>query len=624
MFKLRRAYLLNDPKIIIPQWHPSFVHKPGDFVRLSATQIGLADERVCLDNFALKARPNSKVTNSYSPTNKEQFNTFPLGLVKDIFVACFNAKGFSLNSDEVMDFIEPEYSNFLKQSRAPVHQSTIKWVDDAIVGFAKAWDSARIEDEDIEFAQIIDPIYFEEANLPVEMFAWGIFLTNQDYSIREFRMLKMHSAGKSEVDTNRLNSIITILLDGQANSGIDFSTPTEKIPNIWPKPERIRIREIGVLDGSQKLIYDQLVNELELDNRQLLNLVEKRLNGGSQKVSTECLKCKANTVCPALPTKAGLLGVINRAERIKSFSPSKLNSYLRCNHAYFLQHELALHSIPKISTSAQERGMLIHQWIEHAHSRNIKCSKADLPSKNSLGPVAQHLGWSINQAEVTIEYLNQHLKVCPIINQGESIHEVDMWVMDSDAWVLVGTRPDLIYIDKKYLVWREIKTTDKKLDLSLDSYLDMFSQIPLAIVLMSRVKKLPNLPNNYNDLSERRVELEIITKDDAQVIKFDISDNSLTALAWQKLAQQADRWIIDKDFTPAQNAPCQWCAVSQWCEFADTDKRVVELDGVKVDLTTGEIVEQSDPLNQSQQVARALGLISAISEEAADTTEVPF
>jgi hypothetical protein len=609
----------------VPPWHPSFIEKPGDFIRLSASAIGIKDSVVCLDNFALKARPSTKVTSSFTLSASEDYNSFPLGLIKDAFVAGFNANGLNLDQQEPAEFLAPYLSQVIKQSRSEVHPATIKWLADATNGFAKAWDDAANEDGELVFSQIIDPLYFSKAAVPVEWFAWGIFLANEDFSVRELRMLKIHSAGKSQLDENRLNAILKILLSGEANSGMDFRSATQKIEGIWPKPDRIRVREIGVLDGSQKLIYDQSSAAIEIADQELNLLINKRLAGGEQRVSTDCLKCKANSVCPALPTNPGLLGVLNRSDRIKSFSPSKLNSYQRCNHAYFLQHELALHSVPKLTSTAQNRGLLVHQWIERAHKRNSKCTKADLPTNSNIGSIANELNWTTSQAELVIEYLSQHLNTCPLKTSSQVQHEVDMWVMDSDASVLVGTRPDMIYTTKETLIWREIKSTDKELDLTLDSFMDMFSQIPLAIVLMSRTKNLPNISKDWSKLPNRRVELEIITKQQSRVVQFDLNDTAITTAAWQKLAQQTDSWITDKHFTPPANPPCQWCAVSQWCEFADTDKRIVELVGVKVDLATGEIVEgPNDQLDQSQQVARALGLIDSLNESAETDEAVPF
>jgi hypothetical protein len=616
--------LNEELELAIPAWHPSFIQKPGEFIRLSATAIGLSDEKVCLDNFALKARPTTKITSSYTPPPADSFNSFPLGFVKDAFVSSFNAKGLSLGESEGDEFVEPALSQLINNSRSQVHPATIKWLKDAVNGFAKAWQDSEIADEKIVFTQIIDPLYFSQSTQPVEWFAWGIFLATADFSVREFRMLKIHSAGKSAIDPNRLSAILKILINGEANSGMDFRSATEKIPNIWPAPNRVRIREIGVLDGSQKVIFDKATDEIELADQPLTELVTKRLAGNSQRVSTDCLKCKANSVCPGLPTHPGLLGVLSRSERVKSFSPSKLNSYQRCNHAYFLQHELSLHSIPKLSSTAQTRGLLVHQWIEEAHKRKTKCLKSDLPGSKSVGSVGQELSWTQTQVDLVSEYLIQHLQVCPLKASSNSQHEVDMWVMDSDASVLVGTRPDMLYTTKDTLVWREIKSTDKDLELSQDSFMNMFSQIPLAIVLMSRVKNLPNLPKDWNLLPNRKVELEILTKNHSQVVVFDVNHKETATLAWQKLAQQTDSWITDKHFTPGANPPCQWCSVSQWCEFADTEKRIVELLGVKVDLATGEIVDGVKDIDQSQQVARALGLIDSLNDSGESDDEVPF
>lgn len=614
---------MTKSEIEVPAWHPSFIYQPGEFIRLSATQIGVANEKLCLDNFALKSRPTTKVSKTFSQNSSENFQSFPLGLLKDAFVTSFNAKGLLFDEDHLDEFISQSLAEQISQSRSPVHPATEKWLADAVGGFASAWLKANAESEDI-FTQLIDPIAFSNSNQSVEWFAWGFYLTTTDFKVREFRMLKMHSAGKSTINPNRLAAIIKVLTQGEANSGMDFRSPTQALSGIWPAPEQVRIRELGVLDGSQKLIFDESHTNLDLPNPDFYSLISSRLVGGEQKVSSECLKCRANPVCPTLPTVAGLLGVINTSESVKSFSPSKLNTYLRCNHAYFLQHELSLPSLPQLSTVHQERGLSVHAWIEEAHKRNQACQKSDLPSEKDFGEIANRLAWNSEQVAASEAYLRHHLKTCPIKSGTQLKNEVEMWVMDSDSQSLVGTRPDLIYFAKNTLVWRETKSTDKNYEVSPEAFLDIYPQIPLAIVLMNRVKNLPNIPQEWSQAAKRRVELEILTKDSATLIEFDISDPLITSLAWQKLAQAADFWINDKEFIPTQNPPCNWCSVSKWCEFANTDSRITKYQGVSVDTNTGEIIDADLHLNQDQQLARALGLMASLREVESDDGSVPF
>jgi hypothetical protein len=614
---------MTRPEIEVPVWHPSFIYQPGDFIRLSATQIGVTNERLCLDNFALKSRPSTKVSKTFTQNSSENFQSFPLGLLKDAFVSSFNAKGLTFDEDQLDEFISQSLSEQISQSKNPVHPATTKWLADAVAGFASAWLKANAESQDV-FTQLIDPIAFSNSNQNVEWFAWGFYLTTEDFKVREFRMLKMHSAGKSNINPQRLAAIVKVLTQGEANSGMDFRSPTEALNGIWPAPAQVRIRELGVLDGSQKLIFSESHNDIDLLNEDFYNLVSLRLKGGEQKVSSECLKCKANPVCPSLPSAAGLLGVINTSENIKSFSPSKLNTYLRCNHAYFLQHELSLPSLPQLSTIQQERGLSVHAWIEEAHKRNQPCQISDLPSDSDFGKIANNLNWNSEHVAASEAYLKNHLKTCPIKGSTQLQHEVEMWVMDSDSQSLVGTRPDLVYFAKNTLVWRETKSTDKNYEVSPEAFLDIYPQLPLAIVLMSRVKNLPNIPKEWSQAAKRKVELEILTKDSATLIDFDISDPTITSLAWQKLAQAADFWINDKEFIPSQNPPCNWCSVSKWCEFANTESRITKYQGVSVDTNTGEIIEADSSLSQDQQIARALGLMASLNEVVSDDGSVPF
>lgn len=614
---------MSEFDFVVPKWHPSFIFKPGEFVRLSATQIGTEESRLCLDNFALKARPATKVTKSFSASS-EKYQSFPLGVLRDAFTSAFSQQGLSYENFDLDEFADNYLEPAIAQNRSELHLSSKKWLLDASKGFISAWQQANQESSQVQFTQLIDPVAFSQANIPVEWFAWGFYLTSEDFKVRELRLLKIHSAGKNDLEPNRKKAIIKVLAQGVANSGMDFRSPTEPLAGIWPEPEEIKIREIGVLDGSQKLILQQKSSEIDSDDREFIELIEKRLAGGEQKVTSECLKCRASSVCPSLPSHPGLLGVLHSANRVRSFSPAKLSTYQRCSHAYLLQHELSLHAIPNLKTPQQERGVWAHAWIEAAHQRNTKCQKSDLPRKEKLGEIAEGLAWTAQQALSCEEYLHQHIALCPINEKTEVLHEVEMWVLDSDAQVLLGTRADAIYFKKNTLYWRETKTTDKSYEISDLNFLDVFPQLSVAIVLMSRIMNLPNLSNAFNHAKNRIVELEILSSDTSRLIQFDISNPEICNLAWQKLAQASDRWIKDEDFVPSENPPCHWCSVANWCQFANTEKRVVDYQGVKVDLNTGEIIEAAADLTQEEQVSRSLGLLSSLSDNLDSDDSVPF
>lgn len=614
---------MNNFEFVVPEWNPSFIFKSGDFVRLSATQIGTEANRLCLDSFALKSRPATKVTKSFSASS-ERYQSFPLGILKDAFTSAFSQQGIWYENFDLDEFVDNYLEPTIAQNRNEVHLSTKKWLIDASKGFISAWQQANQEDSQVQYTQLIDPVAFSESNKPVEWFAWGFYLTSEDFKVRELRLLKIHSAGKNELEVHRKKAVIKVLAQGVANSGMDFRSPTEPLVGIWPEPEEIRIRELGVLDGSQKLILRQKTSEIDFSDREFIELIERRLAGGEQKVNSECLKCRASSVCPSLPSHPGLLGVLHSANKVRSFSPAKLSTHQRCSHAYLLQHELSLLAIPNLKTPQQERGVWTHTWIESAHRRKVKCQKSDLPRKERLGAIAEGLAWSTQQAEICKEYLQQHISICPINDKTDILHEVEMWVLDSDAQVLLGTRADAIYFKKNTLFWRETKTTDKSYEIADLNFLDVFPQLSVAIVLMSRIKNLPNLSNAWNQAKNRIVELEILSSNTSRLIQFNIADSAICNLAWQKLAQAADSWIKDEDFVPSENPPCNWCSVANWCQFANTEKRVVDFQGVKVDLTTGEIIEAAADLTQEEQVSRSLGLISSLSDNLDSDDSVPF
>ena len=93
-------------------------------------------------------------------------------------------------------------------------------------------------------------------------------------------------------------------------------------------------------------------------------------------------------MCEALPNRPGLLCITAFAPWPKAYSPSKFHTYRRCPRQYFLQDELGLRTKPESQNSAQQRGLLVHAWLEQAHKRSLECSKEDLPTNSSLGVIA--------------------------------------------------------------------------------------------------------------------------------------------------------------------------------------------------------------------------------------------
>jgi hypothetical protein len=321
-----------------------------------------------------------------------------------------------------------------------------------------------------------------------------------------------------------------------------------------------------------------------------------------------------------------LLGITAFAPWPKAYSPSKFHSYRRCPRQYFLQDELGLRTTQETQNNAQQRGLLVHAWLEQAHKRAQECTKEDIPTNSSLGIIATEIGWNQEEANTALPFLIQHQLTCPINKDSKVVTELAIEALDTDADITVSTRPDLIYKNGDDLVWREIKTVSSIQDIEKDIYFNIYPQLPLAIRLMVQDCLPKEVTEKLGNFKNKRVELELISNDGCKTISWDCDDANVKLSAWSQLAEQVDSWASDTLFAPSPNPPCNWCKVSKWCEFANAEQVQADIGGLQVDLKTGEIIENASiPLiSNDDRVAKALGLSASLAEVSENDEDIPF
>ncbi len=411
------------------------------------------------------------------------------------------------------------------------------------------------------------------------------------------------------------------------NPAEDPDAPRDPIYKILKPAEKVRIRELGCLDASQAIVFeDTIAGAKKLFEEKTLPIVLQRVQGGTQKPGPSCRGCRANTMCPTLPNRPGLLGITAFAPWPKAYSPSKFHSYRRCPRQYFLQDELGLRTTQETQNNAQQRGLLVHAWLEQAHKRAQECTKEDIPTSSSLGIIATELGWNQEEANTALPFLIQHQLTCPINKDSRVVTELAIEALDTDADITVSTRPDLIYKNGDDLVWREIKTVSSIQDIEKDIYFNIYPQLPLAIRLMVQDCLPKEVTEKLGNFKNKRVELELISNDECKTISWDCDDANVKLSAWSQLAEQVDSWASDTLFAPSPNPPCNWCKVSKWCEFANAEQVQADIGGLQVDLKTGEIIENASiPLISSDdRVAKALGLSASLAEVSENDEDIPF
>lgn len=615
---------------ISQEWTPGFVVTNGGFLRISASQVSAEGNRACNDFISLKSRPAAKIGEGYMQLRYPPFESFPLGIVKDALLSTINNEKIIHEFEDVEQLAESAIDEAIENTRGKVEKSHRLWAIDALIGYLVAWENSRKEDiknnidfTDLELIQAFD----EDENSHIEWFAWGIYLTSSDGHIREFRALKFSNAGLTPLNPIRAGVITRILADGVPHSEPSWSSPRDPIYKILKPAETIRIRELSCLDSGQAVVLTETVeNARELFTNKVLPIVTQIVKGGTQNPGPNCRKCRANTLCATLPNRPGLLGITAFAPWPKAYSPSKFHTYRRCPRQYFLQDELGLRTKQDSQNAAQQRGLLVHAWLEHAHKRVSPCESNDLPTISTLGNIATALGWNQEEAIVALPFLEQHLNTCPITTDSKVATEIAVEALDTDADITISTRPDLLYKNGDDLVWRETKTVSNIKELGNEIYFNIYPQLPLAIRLMVENCLPVETLIKLGDHKKIRVELELISPSESRVIIWDCDDQKVQLSAWSQLAEQVDNWASDTLFPPSPNPPCNWCKVSKWCEFANAEQVKAQIGEIQVDLKTGEIIESSSNTStvKGDQIAKALGLAASLAEVSENDEDIPF
>lgn len=611
-------------------WKPGFEYKKSGFLRISATQISADKDKACLDLISLKSRPSAKIIDGYVPVRYLDFESFPLGIVREALILGINQgllTKVDFDHDELADHLLTE---IISQNQRRVEKSHKLWAHKALIGYLKTFEKAKqIDEKDgIEFTELeLIQAFDIDDNQHVEWFAWGIFLTNKDNSVREFRLLKYSKAGLSIPNETKLGVALRVLADGVTHSESTWNIERDPVSKINQNLTRIRIREIGCLDQSVSLIVDTNPTEArKWFEQKTFEVAKERINGGLAKPSSNCRNCKANIYCPTLAIKPGILGITSYAPWPKSYSPSKLNIYRKCPRQYYLIEELGLRTLSELTSQSQQRGLLVHQWLEKAHNRNKKCQESDLLINNKIGEISHDLSWTMSEIDATKDYLNQHISNCSIDSNTKVETEVEVVAFDTDSDITIGTRPDILYVKNNTLYWREVKTTNNIKDIENDLFFDVYPQLPLAVKLVSSNCIPKNILNKLGNFEKIVLELELITPNAQKIISWDCNDSKVLNKAWSVLAEQVDNWASDTLFAPSTNPPCNWCKVKDFCEFSNQDQVTADIDGLQIDLKTGEIIEigPAKNLKDEERVIKALGLSASIMESIEEDDEIPF
>ncbi len=426
-----------------------------------------------------------------------------------------------------------------------VHDSVQQWTAHAVASYRKAFPPGTDEDLVPHRGQWVYesvlPQPDQRGSKHYRITVWGRRYSTADGKVREVRLLVNRLDSRARTDAEIAVAALVLAAGG----------PT--LP-----PERVRIRQFGILEGKSAALFDGS-RQAALDlyavagKRALAQIVDAG-DPVHYRPGAVCADCPFSAICPALPRTPGLLGSRDRRRPRRSWSATSARNYAKCPALDYARRQRLPVDQSVERSQAAERGRAIHRYLECRHAEpGAPCGPRVpanwVPTGFDLLPEDRDLG---------VALLQHHAAVCPLryARTAAAIRvEPDLVYQDPDADTVVLAKPDLIYHDGESWVWREVKTSVAGAR-GARPWFQQYPQLALATVLASRGELGPG---------SGRVELEVLRPTGADLFTFDPQTVEVRRMAEEAIHESFQRWHLDDWFSPSPGPQCTDCEVARWC-----------------------------------------------------------
>lgn len=569
----------------IPEWTPPWptTDRPS-VIRITPTHLADDPRWTCPEQVAAKARPGVRPQRerrdaiAYSP-----YANVPIGLARAALyrVLCHGESPDAAIAAAVSD------------ERGEVAQATTTALHAAVRGYLAAVAALR-EAAAMPTETVVREFFTRDEpprEPPVEWWGWGLLHISRDSLTREFHLLRWRDAGLRPRSAAALALYARVAADAirRPDAAMWFE-PFPVDPGQPRAGSRVVIREIGLIDGSSALLADLTVEEAREWFAREVPAALGVLAGGSHRPGSHCADCAIRPECSGLARLPGVLGVAGSSAWTRRFTPGDLAVAETCSWRLHLTRDLGLPRVEPARSPALDRGTSIHEWLEQAHGRLQGCTAADLPI-DSPGEVGELLGWDADRYRSLRPYLLQHLAHCPLRHPEvvAAYPEQAMTAWDTDADVIVSTRPDLVVEFPDHVVVRETKTVSGVLADRLPEEHDVVALLQAypqaAVTVCMLADGLDPITGEVGAVPvPARVEVEFLAPDEGRVVSIEVRDAEAVLAARRILADGVDR-IIYGEPVPHLGPWCRSCPVAAWCSAAtardsiDADEAVEVVDG---------------------------------------------
>ena len=548
-------------QVEIPPWTPPWRVVVRDrLIRVSAAHVRGEERWECPTQIAVKARPTLQVDRdpSVRPTYPP-FHAFALGLARD---AAYAVMSSGTDPEVALDQV-------CATSNGDVADAARTVAREALQGYLIA--VARLRDTGELPAETVVREFFaaDEIDVRVEWSAWGLMHVSRDGADREFHVLTWEQAGARRRDPAYLAVYARVAADALMKQ--EGSLWRERWPAATSQPgpaQRVRVREIGMLDASDALLLDITADDARARFPELVSERVQVLGGGAFNPGSRCASCTVRYECPGVARMPGVLGVAGPALWTRALSPGDLTTARTCTWQIHLERELSLPRARRETTEAMVRGTHLHSWLEHAHARLVACTPEYLPLPNEgLGEVAELLGWDEATYAALRPYLLQHISACPLHREDvvAAYPEQSLTAWDTDVDVVMSTRTDLVVETADGYLVRETKSVGAHHEMpqTAAEVFERYPQVAVALCLLADGLDPVTGAVSHN-VRPARVEVEILRPDGHEVRGFDTSDSEAVLIARATIAEAVDT-ILYLPAEPHVGRHCSWCPVSRWC-----------------------------------------------------------
>ena len=368
--------------------------------------------------------------------------------------------------------------------------------------------------------------------------------------VREIRRYRIGSAHHSPTESDMLWAETAARIAAGARGGVD--------------PTRIRVIEVGAADASVAVLFDDIPNvAIQRFEANAKNVAAELGDFEIPDAGYDCPNCKVAGACEGLIATSDVLGQAEPGYATRSVSPSGLDRYRTCPGQWLLSTELHLPRSDE-SSEAQVRGILVHKWLEEAHTRGTGCTTADLPEPGQgLGLVAGLM--TDDEYAVAYPFLRHHIATCPLSADGVEWLGVEESIRgyDESADVVTVTKPDLVFRIGERVVVREFKTAAAVPAQGADEMYRRHLQVPFLLSM------LDSGVTQSLGAKDSTVEVEVLTPDGSVVYAWDAETPGLVDAARADVKSAVDRWHVDAAWETTPGHHCDWCPVRRWCPDRD-------------------------------------------------------